>query len=143
MDVDEPTTNDTPVKEPSAARVAQSQRRAQHAAIEGRKSSLELKKVSDSIKRFSYLMGQTELFEHFLEIKKERDPEFREMIENEQAKKDAKGMKKGKVNDTRHRKSEKEEDEELLGKGDEDEAEGVYVYDESPACESLGTVQTA
>lgn len=65
------------------------------------------------------------------------------MIENEQAKKDAKGMKKGKVNDTRHRKSEKEEDEELLGKGDEDEAEGVYVYDESPACESLGTVQTA
>lgn len=70
MDVDEPTTNDTPVKEPSAARVAQSQRRAQHAAIEGRKSSLELKKVSDSIKRFSYLMGQTELFEHFWKSKR-------------------------------------------------------------------------
>lgn len=71
------------------------------------------------MKRFSYLMGQTELFEHFLEIKvscsyvgvsyrsrfilrrlyfmnlqKERDPEFARMIEEQQAKKDAKGKKK-------------------------------------------------
>jgi hypothetical protein len=36
---------------------------------------------------------------------------------------------------TRHRKSEKEEDEELIKHDDEDEDEGVYVYDESPACE--------
>ena len=36
---------------------------------------------------------------------------------------------------TRHRKSEKEEDEELLHDDDEED-EGVYVYDESPACES-------
>ena len=36
---------------------------------------------------------------------------------------------------TRHRKSEKEEDEELIKHDDDDEDEGVYVYDESPACE--------
>jgi hypothetical protein len=36
---------------------------------------------------------------------------------------------------TRHRKSEKEEDEELLHDDDEED-EGVYVYDESPACKS-------
>lgn len=35
----------------------------------------------------------------------------------------------------RHRKSEKEEDEELIKHDDDDEDEGVYVYDESPACE--------
>jgi hypothetical protein len=36
---------------------------------------------------------------------------------------------------TRHRKSEKEEDEELIKHDDDDDDEGVYVYDESPACE--------
>ncbi len=38
--------------------------------------------------------------------------------------------------DNRHRKSEKEEDEELLGEADEEE--DSFVYEESPACKWCG-----
>ncbi len=37
------------------------------------------------------------------------------------------------LSDNRHRKSEKEEDEELLGEADEEE--DAFVYEESPPCE--------
>ncbi len=77
------------------------------------------------MKRFNYLLGQTELFQHFIDIKvrerlvvspfssmyphpfadsgdvaddlqRDRDPEFAAMLAAEQAKKDNKGKKKAK-----------------------------------------------
>lgn len=48
------------------------------------------------MKRFNYLLGQTELFQHFIDIKRERDPEFAAMLAAEQAKKDGRGKKKAK-----------------------------------------------
>lgn len=66
------------------------------------------------MKRFSYLLGQTELFQHFVDIKvstkwdvagcgrynltswdyqKNRDPAFAEMLEAQQAKDSGKGKK--------------------------------------------------
>ncbi|KAI5450775.1 chromatin remodeling complex Adenosinetriphosphatase [Naganishia albida] len=108
-------------------REVKEQRKAQIDALEGKRGGLEKQKLADSMKRFQYLLGQTELFQHFVDIKKNRDPAFAEMLEAQQAKDSGKGKKA--VNDKRHRKSEKEEDAELLqNEVDED----VYVYDESP-----------
>ena len=82
------------------------------------------------MKRFTYLLGQTELFQHFVDLKRKREPEFAKMLDDQMAAQSKKGKKAA---DTRHRKSEKEEDEELLKEGDqEDEA---IVFEESPPCE--------
>ncbi|KAK4702238.1 hypothetical protein P7C70_g3988, partial [Phenoliferia sp. Uapishka_3] len=92
-------------------------------------------KSADSIKRFSYLLGQTDLFRHFCDLKAERDPEFRAMLEeSEKALTTAKTTKKGKEATSRGRKSEKAEDKELLeaeNHGEED-SDGLYVFTESP-----------
>ncbi|GHJ85429.1 hypothetical protein NliqN6_1831 [Naganishia liquefaciens] len=108
-------------------REVKEQRKAQIDALEGKRGGLEKQKLADSMKRFSYLLGQTELFQHFVDIKKNRDPAFAEMLEAQQAKDSGKGKKAA---DKRHRKSEKEEDAELLQDETDDD---VYVYDESPA----------
>ncbi|KAJ9103708.1 hypothetical protein QFC20_004712 [Naganishia adeliensis] len=108
-------------------REVKEQRKAQIDALEGKRGGLEKQKLADSMKRFSYLLGQTELFQHFVDIKKNRDPAFAEMLEAQQAMDSGKGKKA--VNDKRHRKSEKEEDAELL---QNEVVEDVYVYDESP-----------
>lgn len=43
-------------------------------------------KSADSIKRFSYLLGQTDLFRHFCDLKAQRDPVFKAMLaESERA----------------------------------------------------------
>jgi len=114
--------------EAAERKAARDKRKAQEGVLHGKRAGLEKAKLADSMKRFNYLLGQTELFQHFIDIKRERDPEFAAMLANEQAKKDGKGKKR--ANDHRHRKSEKEEDEELLGEADEEE--DAYVYEESP-----------
>jgi SWI/SNF-related matrix-associated actin-dependent regulator of chromatin subfamily A member 5 len=99
-------------------------------------------KLADSMKRFSYLLGQTELFQHFIDLKKEKDPEFKKLLEESQQK-NAKGKKKGENGDnggTRRRKTEKEEDEELLGEGENDDAD-EFVFEESPGYVKGGTMR--
>ncbi|GAA6060422.1 hypothetical protein JCM10212_002190 [Sporobolomyces blumeae] len=90
---------------------------------------------ADSIKRFTYLLGQTDLFKHFCDLKAQRDPEFAKLLAEAENAGKQKG-RRGKAASSRGRKSEKEEDAELLaeGKGDGDEGEeGPFVFTESPA----------
>ncbi|GAA5937174.1 uncharacterized protein JCM15063_002831 [Sporobolomyces koalae] len=100
----------------------------------GRSKQASLKSA-DSIKRFTYLLGQTDLFKHFCDLKAQRDPEFAKLLAEAESAGKQKG-RRGKVAQSRGRKSEKEEDAELLaeGKGDGDEGEeGPFVFTESPA----------
>lgn len=102
---------------------------ARDAKLSMTRDGLNKSKLADSMKRFTYLLGQTELFQHFIDIKKDRDPEFAKMLEQTQSK--AKKGKKGGAGEARRRKTEKEEDEELLGEEEDDEE--AFVFDESPA----------
>lgn len=111
--------------------VRRGEKAKREAGLTSTRQELNKSKLADSIKRFSYLLGQTELFQHFIDIKKEKDPEFRKLLEESQ--RGTKGRKKnGGAGEARRRKTEKEEDEELLDAevGEEEEA---FVFDESPA----------
>ncbi|KZS93481.1 hypothetical protein SISNIDRAFT_441332 [Sistotremastrum niveocremeum HHB9708] len=109
-------------------------RKAQEGDLEHKRQAMDKDKVADSIKRYSYLLGQTELFQHFVDIKKTRDPEYAAQIEASQAKPKGRGRKKPVDKSARHRKTEKEEDEELMkeeAKAEEDDQ--PFVFEESPS----------
>ncbi|WFD36168.1 hypothetical protein MCUN1_003044 [Malassezia cuniculi] len=119
-----------------AARREESARRAaQNEDLDATRSSLNRQKTVDSLKRFSYLLGQTELFQHFIDMKRDRDPEFASLL-NESQERRGKAARAN-ASDTRHRKSEREEDEELLRGGEEDE----FMFRESPAYVKGGTMR--
>ncbi|GAA6019928.1 hypothetical protein JCM11491_006709, partial [Sporobolomyces phaffii] len=108
----------------------------------GRSKQASLKSA-DSIKRFTYLLGQTDLFKHFCDLKAQRDPMFAKLLAEAESAGKQKG-RRGKSAQSRGRKSEKEEDAELLaeGKGDGDEGEeGPFVFTESPAFVKGGTMR--
>jgi hypothetical protein len=122
-------------------------------------TTLVYTQAADSIKRFSYLLGQTELFRHFIDLKvggkirlanlvvestdtqtvylilwrtqKGRDPEFANLLEESEK---ALAIKKngGKKGNARTRKSEKQEDAELVAEGDAED--DTFVFTESPPC---------
>ncbi|GAA5986339.1 hypothetical protein JCM10908_003710 [Rhodotorula pacifica] len=93
-------------------------------------------KSADSIKRFTYLLGQTDLFKHFCDLKAQRDPDFAKLLEEAESAGKAKG-RRGKAAQSRGRKSEKDEDAELLEAEKETdglaEGDGPFVFTESPA----------
>ncbi|EPQ59957.1 SNF2 family DNA-dependent ATPase [Gloeophyllum trabeum ATCC 11539] len=92
-------------------------------------------KIADAVKRYSYLLGQTDLFRHFVDMRKARDPQYAALLDA-QPKPKGRGRKKAVDNSARHRKSEKEEDEELLKGGAlaaDDEDDQPFVFEESPS----------
>ncbi|WFD06104.1 hypothetical protein MVES1_001445 [Malassezia vespertilionis] len=99
-------------------------RRVQQDGLNESRAEMNQQKTVDSLKRFSYLLGQTELFLHFIDIKKERDPQFAKLLE------ESSKRRSGGAADQRRRKTEREEDEELLN---EEEEDAEYAFRESPA----------
>ncbi|KAG7890527.1 hypothetical protein KL905_004075 [Ogataea polymorpha] len=84
--------------------------------------------VQETATRFRYLLGLTSLFQHFLESKATSDPKFAEvwkLLKQEKTDTNRSGR------DHRHRKTEKEEDAELLK--DEELQSDNFEFTESPS----------
>ncbi|KAI8597383.1 SNF2 family N-terminal domain-containing protein [Dissophora ornata] len=96
-------------------------------------------KLVDTSNRISYLLGQTELFKHFIDLKKAKDPEFAKLL------KERGEEQREKVNAPRGsrvgRKTEKEEDQELLNDEENENDDSSFVFTESPAYIKNGTLR--
>ncbi|KAJ2960659.1 hypothetical protein NQZ79_g4020 [Umbelopsis isabellina] len=99
--------------------------------------SLNESKDADRLKRYRYLLGQTELFAHFFNLKVEQDEELRKVMEeNEDSSK-----RQDEDGSRRRRKTEKEEDEEILKDEDEEGSDLPTVFTESPKYVAGGTLR--
>ena len=94
-------------------------------------------KEDDSIKRFRYLLGLTDLFRHFIQTNP--NPQIREIMEEidrqdqEEAERVQAGNKrKGGASGDRRRRTEKEEDAELLRQGKQEGKVAHTIFRESP-----------
>ncbi|CAK7565474.1 MAG: chromatin remodeling complex Adenosinetriphosphatase [Sporothrix epigloea] len=105
-------------------------------SIFGRKHDrLGESKEDDTIRRFRYLLGLTDLFRHFIETNP--NPKVREVVEeidrqNAEAKKSKKNIRQGGAATGRQRRTEAEEDAELL-KDEKHGGSAETVFRESPS----------
>lgn len=90
------------------------------------------------MKRFKYLLGLTDLFRHFIDIRAKNDPVVEKILKeiDRKARETARAAKASKSSKSRssgrRRKTEKEEDEELLNDEETEEQEQT-VFTESPS----------
>ncbi|KAF9108910.1 hypothetical protein BGX27_008183 [Mortierella sp. AM989] len=96
-------------------------------------------KLVDTSNRISYLLGQTELFKHFIDLKKAKDPEFAKLLKErgEEQKEKIKAPKGSRVG----RKTEKEEDQELLNDEENENDASSIIFTESPTYIKNGTLR--
>ncbi|KAG1145180.1 hypothetical protein G6F37_008896 [Rhizopus arrhizus] len=87
------------------------------------------------VKRYRYLLGQTELFAHFLKLKDVKDDAMKAVLAEKELVKDNKEGSK------RRRKTEKEEDEEILNDEQAENEEELTVFTQSPAYVTGGTLR--
>ncbi|KAI0892184.1 SWI/SNF family of DNA-dependent ATPase [Annulohypoxylon nitens] len=130
------TTASSVAGDPADGRKKRSEANQLRRSIFGKKHDiLGESKEDDSIRRFRYLLGLTDLFRHFIETNP--NPKIRDIMheidrQNEQsAKSKKKGVRQGGAETGRTRRTEAEEDEELL----KDERQGgsaETVFRESP-----------
>ncbi|KAI9306125.1 SNF2 family N-terminal domain-containing protein [Cunninghamella echinulata] len=84
------------------------------------------------LKRYRYLLSQTELFAHFLDIKNEKDEALQTVLAEQRNKK---------VAEKRRRKTEKEEDEEILKDESGEQDDQLTVFTSSPSYVTGGTLR--
>ncbi|KAI7858815.1 SNF2 family N-terminal domain-containing protein [Circinella umbellata] len=87
------------------------------------------------VKRYRYLLGQTDLFAHFLDLKADKDEALQKVLEERQ------NGTKAEDGSRRRRKTEKEEDEEILKDESGESDEQLTVFTESPAYVTGGTLR--
>ncbi|CAK9440277.1 uncharacterized protein LODBEIA_P43770 [Lodderomyces beijingensis] len=90
------------------------------------KQQVDIEKTSN---RFKYLLGLTGLFRHFIEAKASKDPLFRKIVDDIHAS-ELKSQSKKDSDSHRRRKTEKEEDAELLK--EENLSKRRFEFSESP-----------
>ncbi|KAJ3384883.1 hypothetical protein HDU84_002588 [Entophlyctis sp. JEL0112] len=131
-------------------------------ALAEQSNDLRKRKAADSMKRYSYLLGQTDLFgeapltplhfikprgrrlsnspvfahpptAHFINLKKMRNDDINLLNDARESEKQKKAAESTKNSSRRHRLTEKEEDEALLQQDAAEDDDSVFVFNESPA----------
>ncbi|KAJ8101937.1 SNF2 family N-terminal domain-containing protein [Lipomyces tetrasporus] len=101
-------------------------------ALQAKKKQLDKQKLIDSARRFRYLIGLTDLFRHFIDIRAQQDHEIKQILDEADSKASRGRPRKNASSDHRHRKTEQEEDAELMKDEAEEESE-TTVFTESPS----------
>jgi SWI/SNF-related matrix-associated actin-dependent regulator of chromatin subfamily A member 5 len=104
-------------------------RQSKSAALKTHKVNNVLPKAADAKKRYAFLLGQTDIFAHFINVAKMKAGD----------KSVYKDFETGPKTSKRVRKTEKEEDEEMLVE-DEKSEDDVFSFSESPDCTYITSV---